>query len=649
MFRTARMEKVNMMVLNKDLYQVTRRLGQLETVQLIPEDEVDANWNKEDLEQTDQALAMLSNLAKGLKLDLDARHPTLLPAGALDPQESEQYLRRLQDQLTPLAEERTRLGERRSEMERGLGEISGFRELDLDFSRINSVSFLFFRYGSVPQPRFAELQAVAGERVILLRPPQKLAQANRIPVLAITSKKGRFAMETALDNCGFQEIVVPEQLAGVPSLVIKEIEEKLHALDEELDALDRRLDRMAEEALPLLLKCRAALEEHRTILAVMQGFAHTQYTSTIQCWMPRAAVPRLERELEELIGEKIVLERQDPLRLPPEERKKYVVPVLLHNRGFIKPFEPLISNYGYPRYGEIEPTPIVALGFIIMFGIMFGDVGQGGVLVLAGLILSLQKKLQLGLRRAGLLVAYAGFSAVFFGLVYGSFFCDPHVIPALWKEPLQDVMTVFGATVAFGILWINTGLFLNILNKIRFRDAKEAIFEKTGLFGVAFYWGILISVIGNNLFKLQLSLTAMLLMTCVPLFLLFIREPLYNLFARKPLFEHGLLSFFMEGIVEVIDTLSYFLGNTFSFVRLGAFALAHSGLSLAVMKLAGLAGGGPLAILIMILGNLLIIVLEGMVVTIQTLRLEYYEFFSKFYSGSGRPFTPFSLPKAGGT
>jgi V/A-type H+-transporting ATPase subunit I len=128
-----------------------------------------------------------------------------------------------------------------------------------------------------------------------------------------------------------------------------------------------------------------------------------------------------------------------------------------------------------------------------------------------------------------------------------------------------------------------------------------------------------------------------------------IGNPLYRLlFGKRPVFAHGFGTFIMEGIVEIIETFSYFLGNTVSFVRVGAFALAHSGLSSAVIALTGLVGPGLPAVLVLIFGNLLIIVLEGMVVTIQTLRLEYYEFFSKFYSGNGRPFKPLSLPSHGG-
>jgi V/A-type H+-transporting ATPase subunit I len=182
-----------------------------------------------------------------------------------------------------------------------------------------------------------------------------------------------------------------------------------------------------------------------------------------------------------------------------------------------------------------------------------------------------------------------------------------------------------------------------MINRIRARDWKGVFLEKTGLPGISFYWGALVLLAGGGLLGLRITPALVLLLTGVPLLVLFLREPLYGLFSRTALFPHGVFSFIMEGVVELIDTLSYFMGNTVSFVRVGAFALAHSGLSLAFMKLFELVGGGIGGITVLVFGNLLIIVLEGMVVSIQTMRLEYYEFFSKFYSGSGHPFTPFRL------
>lgn len=644
MFRAAKILKVNIMLMQKDLLEAIRYLGNCGLVQLIEPEQPDTDVFKQERRTNEKQMKRLQDLALSLNVTLPRNAGSSTPITVKN--EDEQQLLRLEEQLHPLATELQELKDALSEKKSALDELHSFQSLNFDFKLLNEVSFLHFQFGSVPTRRLDELRSAAGNRIIIQTFPESDAGQNRTALLAITSRKGRFAQESLLQNHAFNQIRLPAELEGIPARVSQSLQQDINSLQERCDTISAQIDLLSKQYRSLLIDLfttRLLLEQ---LYRTAGFFQHTGYTSSIDCWVSAAQLDKLTAGLEQITSAKVVVESEDPRRWSLKERRDKKVPVLLKNNWLLRPFESLIANFGYPEYGEIEPTPLVAIGFLLMFGIMFGDVGQGGVLVLAGLVLALRKGSSVQLRLAGRLVASAGLSGIFFGFVYGSVFSNPHLIHPLWKEPLADpsnIMTLFAATVVFGIIWINMGLLLNLINQFRFHNWKHALLEKTGVTGIFFYWAALLTVLSKAVLDLPISFDLLLAAMIIPLIVIFFKEPLANLFSGKPLFEHGVLTFIMEGVVELIDTLSYFLGNTVSFVRVGAFALAHSGLSMAVMELHKLVGGGLAGIIVVILGNALIILLEGMVVTIQTLRLEYYEFFSKFYSGSGRPFTPFSL------
>lgn len=648
MFRAAKIIKANIMVMQKDLLPVIRFLGESGKIQLIEPPQKDQTVFKSERAAASLVAERLGDLSRQLNFPL-AGSPQ--PNDPVEPSPADlDRIRLIESATGPIELEQQALQSALSDKRNALSELEAFRALHFDFRQLNEVSFLHFQYGTIPQRQLDPLIAEAGSRIIIHPVQAAEVPGNRTAILAITTRKGRFAMDTLLEQYPFTPLILPPDVEGIPAELAAALEAEIAGIENRLQEVDNRFLQLKQEHGTAILEIHRINSLRRTLLEAATLFQHTGYTSSVNCWIALEDLEPLQERLNSITADKVVIEVDDPKKWSLKERREQRVPVILKNNRLLRPFESLISNFGYPEYGEIEPTPVVALGFILMFGIMFGDVGQGGILLLTGLLLSIQKKLKTPLRLAGRLVASAGLSAIFFGFVYGSVFSNPHLIHPLWKEPLADpsnIMTLFAATVIFGIFWINTGLLLNLINRFRFREWKEALLEKTGLTGILFYWAALFTVLSKAVLHIPVSFDLLLPAMIAPLAIIFFKEPLYNLCTGKKPFEHGFLTFLMEGIVELIDTLSYFLGNTVSFVRVGAFALAHSGLSMAVMELYKLVGGGVAGILVLLLGNALIIVLEGMVVTIQTLRLEYYEFFSKFYSGSGRPFVPFTLGEAG--
>jgi V/A-type H+-transporting ATPase subunit I len=211
----------------------------------------------------------------------------------------------------------------------------------------------------------------------------------------------------------------------------------------------------------------------------------------------------------------------------------------------------------------------------------------------------------------------------------------------------QKIIMFFGITVGVGAVINTLGLIMNIVNNFRRGDWEKAILNKTGLAGALFFWYVLFIAVrillGGKLGGLDMIAIA------VPLLALFFRELLIHLITgHRPLLKDGVFAFVMEGIVEVLESTIYYVSNSVSFLRVAAFALAHTVLSTIVYLLAHMVGGGAAGILVILIGNAIIIVLEGLIVTIQVVRLQYYEFFSKFFNDSGEEFTPFILRTSGG-
>jgi V/A-type H+-transporting ATPase subunit I len=299
-------------------------------------------------------------------------------------------------------------------------------------------------------------------------------------------------------------------------------------------------------------------------------------------------------------------------------------------------------------------------------------VGQGLILFLAGFLTGRQGPKALARwRHFSVPLIAVGISSMVMGLLNGEVFTNEELLVPptraltgfLTGRPVDRILTLmpltekggsvtklfyfFGFTIGVGVLLNSVGLVVNIVNQCCMRKYEKAFFAKTGLSGLLLFWyavGIAVRCLLGGRFR-WFDLPGLL----IPALGIFFGPLLWRLIAReRPFLEHGFLVFFMEGFVEVLETASTYVSNTVSFLRVGAFALSHAVLSFIIFELSEMvitAAGGPagsfLSFLIMIFGNTVIIVLEGMIVAIQVVRLQYYEFFSKFFTETGVEFAPF--------
>lgn len=299
-------------------------------------------------------------------------------------------------------------------------------------------------------------------------------------------------------------------------------------------------------------------------------------------------------------------------------------PIQLLNPAWVRMFEIFARGFGMPSRNEIDPSPLLAVTTPLMFGYMFGDIGQGLIIVAAGLLLRRRYEI------TGLLVP-AGLASMVFGVLFGSIFGNEHLLPALWLHPMEHPMTLLLAPLVFGFLFIVTGMALAGIQAHWARGGRQ--WWRHELPVMAMYVSVVLALWN---IRLALGIAAMAALS----YLFFIWLDAYRQFGAVR--GSGQI---VAALFELLETLVQLIINTISFARLGAFALAHAGLNSAVITLGEIPSSKWLGIIILVLGNLLVIALEGLVVSIQTTRLVMFEFFRRFYSGGGRSFRPLALPE----
>ncbi len=418
---------------------------------------------------------------------------------------------------------------------------------------------------------------------------------------------------------------------------VETLKKRAEELQRRLEVLDTYVSRLREESGRTLKRMNADYRAYEELLKAMRLSVLSSRAMFITGWMDTGEKAKLMEIMRNVCGSKFIL----------NDRKDPDAPVRLRNMRIFRPFELLVKTMGMPSGSELDPTPLTAITYVMMFGLMFGDLGQGIVLMLCGLILRRfgQKKTREELVQAGGILLACGGSAALCGLLYGSFFSSEHVLPALWFHPTAQIMRLFFVTIMMGVVFIIIGLCLNIINSFLNSDYSEALLEKRGLAILTLYIAIVVFALNYQRTGRFPALWAVSLFIILPLIVFSLRALLGMAFFDKPK-PHSVSEYIIETIMEIVEIALGLFANTISFIRVGAFALSHAGLSIVTYTLAGMADPSMKsagAVIIIVCGNIFIIGFEGLICGIQSMRLEYYEFFSKFFKGDGTVFTPFTL------
>ena len=444
----------------------------------------------------------------------------------------------------------------------------------------------------------------------------------------------------------FEKIFVPDNYTGTAQQAFSSVSKQYEDALKHLEAQKQKYQRFLADQAETIVTARNTLLQFSRNFDVRKAAACTGKHENfyILCgWMTEADTRAFQADISS--DEKIFCLVDGEDTNTPEHDQNHQPPTKLKNPKLFKPFEMYVKMYGLPAYGEMDPTWFVAITYSFIFGAMFGDAGQGLLLFIGGLLLYKLKHIDL----AGI-ISCAGVFSTFFGLMFGSIFGFEDVIPALWLRPVDSMTTipfigklntVFIVAIGFGMGIILLCMIFNIINSFKTHDVEKTWFDTNAVAGLVFY-GSAVLCIGLFVSGHAVPGGAVLaIMFGLPLLLIFFKEPLTNLVEKKAEVmpkEKGM--FIVQGIFELFEVILSYFSNTLSFVRIGAFAVSHAAMMEVVLMLAGAENGSPNWIVI-ILGNLFVCAMEGLIVGIQVLRLEYYEMFSRFYKGSGRKFEPF--------
>ena len=580
------------------------------------------------------------------------------PTGALETTEIRDFAderQHLDEQVRPLEasvedlwKRVTDARERAARAREGLVHAERLHRAAVDVARLAALRFTTLHLGLMRVEEMPTLAAVLAPAPFALVPLDVSEGIVLTAVAVPTPVCDR--LESGLRVVSFEAIGLTASAVENPETAhtdVRDAEETERAAVAELAAL-------RSQSLPALIELARRAELGALLLQAQTFFAASGRYVVISGWIPEDRAEGMARAITAVTEGRAVVDVEKPQDMPEALASALRIPILYRNPLLLRPFQMLVQLYGVPSYGEIQPTTFFAVSFLLMFGLMFGDVGQGLVLFSAGYCLFRYLPRYLDY---GILLMECGVASIVFGALYGSFFGIEGLLPVLWMEPIRDMRRFMGVAIGFGVLLVSIGLAINIVNSWRSGDRASALLGPRGVFGAFTYW-ILVALLARAFMPADVMLPAPLLlaMVAVPVLLVVLRRPIVRLIDRggparvpHPIAPRWLVA--LEASVELVDTLFSFFANTISFVRVAAFAAVHAGVFIAMFALADTLAhfrfGQPLGIVTLVAGNVVMIFLEGLTVSVQVLRLEYYEFFGKFFRGGGEPYRPLMLRRGG--
>ena len=519
------------------------------------------------------------------------------------------------------------LGKAREELKRVNTSIEAYeyiKNIDVKMEDLNNMEYFTYTIGSVSKDNAARLKSIYNTVTSIVFHVGDTSQNEEV-FMIISPKDFEVETNRILKALNFKLVEgYDDAYIKAPDLGLEKVKlEKTISENETLLEKHRNENKVEAEEVFNVLTLYANLNIIKKYMAFSEeNFYFSGWVSK----KDRAALEKIAAQYDNMI---VMFTDPDAANKPPTKMK---------NNWVFRPFETLVKMYGVPAYNELDPTPFLSITYLFCFGYMFGDVGQGLVLLLAGYIFG-KRGVELGH-----VIARMACSSIIFGFIYGSIFGNESILPTLWVRPFENINTVLLTAVVLGVVMLFVAYLYSIINKLRAGDIKEGLFGKNGIAGFVLYISILLCALcatgiipGGSAFTPFLAVLAVALVILVLL-----REPIANTIRKRKLYDTSAGDYYVESGFELFEMLLAMLSNTLSFIRVGAFALTHVGLFMAFETLATMVGGGFGGVIVLIIGNVLIIVLEGLIDFIQCLRLQFYELFSKYYTGDGEEFVPLS-------
>ena len=472
------------------------------------------------------------------------------------------------------------------------------------FEKIHSCRYLNFGFGRLPRESFPKLSMYKDNIFVHHRLHEN---KQYIWMVYVTSDSYADEVKKIFDSLYFEPVEIP----------MVDVHRLLHEYEDKLNDV------------------YAYCEQEDEIIKQYKYISIFEDKYYLSGFVKAADVDAYKKQFDGMPAE---FEVKDPAEVP-----QFKCPTLLKNNWFARPFELFVEMYSLPQYDDFDPTFFLAITYCLLFGIMFGDMGQGILLMILGFLLEKKGKLFGVIGRVGITSTIFGF---LFGSVFGNESALNPIHQSLFhvREKLFDVMdnsntmTLLMGAMLVGAVLILCSMALNIYNNSKHKRWGEVLFSQNGIAGFVLYMYALIAAAGmlTGCYSI-LNLPGILICVVIPVICFLMKEPLSNAVMHKPVTpQEGWGGYITQNIFEVLEIMLSFVTNSMSYLRVGGFVLSHAGMMLVVMTLAKMTGGGSL--FVVIFGNLFVMVLEGLVVGIQSLRLEYYEMFSRYYNGGGRKY-----------
>ena len=520
------------------------------------------------------------------------------------------------------------------EDEDALVQVKNIESMDVSLDDLFSCKYIVARVGRLPLDSLAKLKFYNNRPFVWNTFSQ---DSNYSWGIYITSNSFEREVDNVFTSLYFERIYIPDFVHGTPEKAKENLVEEIESLKKSLGKLELQKKELLESSMEEYSVMTSDLEHvsnifeaRKYVLGFGERFAITGFTAVDD-------VQKLQDTFKDL--DKVEIEVK-----PPYNDKRLSPPTKLKNGWFAKPFGMFVEMYGVPSYKDIDPTPFVAITYTLLFGIMFGDLGQGLLLSLLGFLMYKLKGMKLG--AVGMRI---GLSSAFFGLLYGSVFGNEEILTPLYTDVLglsgkpihvmdpNFTMTLLLSAIAIGSVLIMATIGINIYVNWKNKHYGEMIMSHNGIAGLFMYTFVLggAGLMLGGIFN-PFNTVTLILFVAIPLLLMFLKEPIERKLKQEKMFPDGFGGFFTESFFELFEIILSYITNTMSYMRVAGFVLSHAGMMLVVSSLMEMTGNA--SPVVFVFGNLFVMALEGLIVGIQVLRLEFYEMFSRYYTGDGITF-----------
>ena len=586
-------------------------------------------------------IAELETLAGNAGIKLHVREHA---ASDGDTGEDETFFGELSEKLKTYAEDKKALSEQIELCRKAIANYSHFKDLEVDLGEIADCRYVKPRFGHMPRAAYERIAEYAKDHPYIRFFPCSM-DGDECWGVYFAPKEKLSEVDGVFASLFFQKIFRSD-VSGTVADLIAGLQSNIELVQKQIDKLDEKAEKMCqdEEQHMNLYYSKLCYDSAKFEMRAMAY--HNKECFFLAGWVPQKNAAAFEKRLKTLGGNVTaeITEPDETLKVKPPVRVTGFAKIL---RFLVAPYTFYVDMYGTPSYNDLDVTAFVAVTYTVLFGMMFGDMGQGFVLAVVGALMWKLKHMALGK-----ILVPCGMSSMVFGFVFGSVFGYEHLLDPVYTalgmsgkpiEVFENVNLVLLIAIAIGVGLVMCAILLNIVGCIKRKCFGEALLSQNGLCGLILYacGANLASAFMKGPAPFDAGVCGILIGICAVI--LIIKEPFIEAIDRhhfeKP---ESLVDFLLQNIFEFVEYILSYMSNTVSFLRVGAFVLVHAGMMMVVFSLAGANEN----IVVILLGNILVIALESLLTGIQALRLEYYEMFSRFYIGDGRKFTPVRVKKS---